>query len=200
MELKEHAINLIKNNIKYRKGFLGKGTEISTDILEMDKTSIDSTYLTEVAEQYGLIGNKILNTEIEKTSSDFHKGFLSGWFDADGSVTGIQEKGISVRLWSTILSNLEIAQRMLLRIGIVSTIYDNRIEAGYREMPDGKGGSKEYLCKSGHELVISNENVIVFRDVVGFFDSEKTNKLNILINSYKRTPNRERFVVKINEI
>ena len=200
MELKEHAVKLVKNNIKYREGFLGKGTETSVDILERDKTSFDSTYLTKEAEKYNLKSDKILYPEIEKTSSDFYKGFLSGWFDADGTVSGTQKKGVSVRLWSTILSNLQVAQRMLLRIGIVSTIYENRSEAGYKKMPDGKGGSKEYLCKSGHELVISNENIIIFRNIVGFFDNEKSNKLNNLINSYGRKLNRERFVVKIKEI
>lgn len=200
MKLRENAINLIKRNIEYRKGFLGNGKENSLEILEKDRTHIDSTYLTKEAKQYGLTENKILGSEIEKTSSDFHKGFLSGWFDADGSVMGTQEKGISVRLSSVILSNLQVAQRMLLRIGIVSTIYENRKDAGYRYLPDGKGGKKEYFCQAGHELVIGKENVIVFRDIVGFFDSEKTNKLNNLINSYKRTPYRERFAFKIKEI
>ena len=200
LELKEHAIDLVKKNIKYREGFLGKGSETSCDILEKDKTSFDSTYLAETAKEYNLKGDKILNPEIEMTSSDFYKGFLSGWFDADGTVSGTQEKGLSVRLWSVILDNLYVAQRMLARVGIISTVYKNRKDAGYRLLPDGKGGEKEYWCKDSHELVISNDNVIKFKDIIGFFDENKTEKLKSSIDNYKRTPNRERFIVKIKSI
>ena len=200
MELKEHAIALIKNNIEYRDGFLGNGSNQSVDILKRDKTNISSTYLTPIAEEYGIKGDKKLQPEIEKTSSDFYAGFLSGWFDADGTVIGDLKKGISVRLSSSILENLFIAQRMLARLGIISTVYQNRKEAGYKLMPDGKGGEKEYWCKSSHELAISVDNILKFKNIIGFFDRDKTKKLNDLMNLYKRAHNKEKFVVKIKEI
>ena len=46
--------------------------------------------------------------------------------DADGSVQGLQDKAVCVRLTQVDGSTLEAAQRMLLRLGIGSTIYRNR--------------------------------------------------------------------------
>jgi ribonucleoside-diphosphate reductase alpha chain len=54
----------------------------------------------------------------------------AGLFDADGSVQGTQEKGLSVRLTQADAAALEAAQRMLLRLGIASTIYRDRRPAG----------------------------------------------------------------------
>jgi hypothetical protein len=47
------------------------------------------------------------------------------------------EKGINVRLSSSVLENLEVAQRMLLKLGIFGTIYKNRRREQFKEMPDG---------------------------------------------------------------
>ncbi len=68
-------------------------------------------------------GNKRITPDIERCSSDFTRAFLRGLFDADGSVQGTQAKGVSVRLAQCDLGNLEAVQRMLQRLGIVSTIY-----------------------------------------------------------------------------
>ncbi len=157
--------------------------------------------ITEIAKDLDVVqGNKIITDEIEKSSSDFYKGFIKGMFDADGSVQGTQEKGISVRLAQSNLKNLEAMQRMLMRLGINSKIYKNRREAGQKMLPDGKGGEKLYDVKAEHELVISKENLIKFNDVVGFNNIEKQNKLNDLIQDFKREPNRERFVSQVKSI
>ncbi|MCZ2207958.1 hypothetical protein, partial [Cylindrospermopsis raciborskii] len=67
---------------------------------------------------------------------------------------------------------------MLARLGIISTIYQER----------------------PNELVISNDNIYVFQDIIGFQKPDKANRLNKLISGYKRKLNHERFVVKIKEI
>ena len=46
-------------------------------------------------------GAKRITDAIEPASSDFYRGLLRGLFDADGSVQGSQEKGVSVRLTQT---------------------------------------------------------------------------------------------------
>ena len=99
---------------------------------------------------------------MERTSSDFYQGFLRGLFDADGSVQGTQEKGVSVRLAQSDLATLEAVQRMLLRLGISSTLYRDRREAGSRLPPDGRGGRAEYATQAQHELVVSGENLARF--------------------------------------
>ena len=79
-------------------------------------------------------GNKRFTAAMETGSSDFYRGVLRGMFDADGSVQGSQEKGVSVRLTQIDLGNLEAVQRMLQRLGIISTIYQNRRPGGMKDI------------------------------------------------------------------
>lgn len=100
---------------------------------------IHSTGLAKLAAKFGMApGQKQMTAALEATSFDFHRGFLCGLFDADGSVQGGQEKGVSVRLSQSNLDTLKAVQRMLARLGIVSVIYENRRPAGYRLLPDSK--------------------------------------------------------------
>ncbi len=145
-------------------------------------------------------GNKTITPALEKTSSTFYQGFLRGLFDADGSVQGTQEKGVSVRLAQSNEALLEATQRMLLRLGIASRIYKNRRDAGMRPMPDGKGGTKEYFTQANHELVISGDNLPVFAEHIGFADTIKVQALSLKLKNYKRALNRERFVAEIESI
>jgi ribonucleoside-diphosphate reductase alpha chain len=144
--------------------------------------------------------NKRFTSAIEQASSDFYRGVLRGMFDADGSVQGSQDKGISVRLTQIDLGNLQALQRMLQRLGIISTIYKNRRPAGLKSLPDGKGGSKEYDCQALHELIISGENLGRFASLIGFADSNKMDKLNSLLADYQRKPNAERFVSTVQSL
>lgn len=162
---------------------------------------ISSTGLTEIASAYGITAdNKTITSEIEETSSEFYSGFLRGLFDADGTVLGMQEKGVSVRLAQSNLPLLQAAQRMLLRLGIASSIYQERRPAGYRELPNGQGGTQEYWTKAQHELVISNDNLFMFQERIGFSDPEKAAKLADKLAAYRRQPNRERFAARIKSI
>ncbi len=137
---------------------------------------------------------------IELASAPFYRGFLRGFFDTDGSVQGTQEKGVSVRLAQSDLETLECVQRMLLRLGIVSTIYADRRLAGLMSLPDGRGGFREYPTRAQHELAIANDNLIRFADLVGFSDSDKRARLAESLGAYRRTANRERFWVTIDEV
>ncbi len=142
-------------------------------------------------------GHKSITSAIEKTSSAFHRGFLSGLFDADGSVQGSQAKGVSVRLAQSSLQDLQAAQRMLLRLGIASTIYQNRRLAGHTMLPDGRGGYRQYRVKAQHELCISGANLERFAEQVGFGDTAKKSRLDELRQAYRRNPNRERFLATV---
>lgn len=158
-----------------------------------DRVRLSSKNLKALAYKYNLL-SKNIGSKVEKSSSEFYKGFLCGWFDADGSPQGNLKKGASVRLSSVKLNNLKAAQRMLSRLGIISTIYENRADAGMRPLPDGSGGTKKYFCQATHELVISKDNIGVFSKLIGFKDRNKKERLNDILDSYSRTPNRERFV------
>ena len=60
-------------------------------------------------------GHKNLTPAIERAGSDFTRGLLRGLFDADGSVQGTQDKGVSVRLAQSDGALLQAAQRLLQR-------------------------------------------------------------------------------------
>ncbi|MEX0682352.1 MAG: LAGLIDADG family homing endonuclease [Dehalococcoidia bacterium] len=145
-------------------------------------------------------GNKTITADVERQSSSFYRGFLRGFFDCDGSVQGTQPKGVSVRLSQSDLAALQAVQRMLLRLGINSRIYQNRRLAGERMMPDGRGGSRLYPHKAQHELVIAGENLSRFAEVVGFEHTTKRERLDALLAQYRRTLNRERFVATVKSI
>lgn len=152
--------------------------------------------LADLAREYGVVpGNKVITPAMERESESFAAGVLSGLFDADGCV--LQAKGASVRLAQSNMDTLVAAQRMLLRLGIASSIYENRRDAGFRLMPDGHGGEGEYWCQASHELSVSRDNIFRFAEVVGFSSPDKTAKVGQILGSYVRTPNRERFVARV---
>ena len=157
--------------------------------------------LTELARELGLRpGAKHITPAIEQTSSEFHRGFLRGLFDADGSVQGCQAKGVSVRLAQSDLPRLQAAQRMLLRLGIASRLYDHRRQAGSSLPHDGKGGPQNYSAQAQHELVISGENLLRFQQLIGFADCHRSARLAQLLRRHQRTLNRERFTARVESV
>ncbi len=141
--------------------------------------------------------HKTITPKMEAGSSDFCRALLRGLFDADGSVQGTQDKGVSVRLTQADESLLKAVQRMLLRLGIASTLYRQRRPAGLALLPDGKGGRREYPQQAIHEIVISGDNLGVFAEHIGFADSAKSERLAALLAGYKRQFNRERFAATV---
>lgn len=189
IEMRQYALDLMKQSLPNSRSDLGSGSlECKTD-----KILFHSSLLKKLANTYDIYHDKKLSPNIEKTSKEFYIGFLRGWFDADGTVIGNQNKGISIRLCSVIYDNLIIAQRMLQKLGIYSKIYKNRKDAGYKLMPDGHGGQKEYYCQSIHELVIARKSIINYKNIVGFADQNKLNKLINLIDKYQRIYNNKWF-------
>ena len=156
--------------------------------------------LRDLAEEYGIVvGNKQVTSDIEKTSYDFHIGYLRGLFDTDGTVVGNLEKGASIRLWQNDITSLYAAQRMLQRLGIASTIYTNRKPSGTKKLPNGNGGYSDYNTTVGNELVISKDNMLIFSELIGFASVTKQNKLESILKKYTRSVNRERFVATVVE-
>jgi ribonucleoside-diphosphate reductase alpha chain len=143
---------------------------------------------------------KHVTPAIERRSSAFHTAFLRGLFDGDGSVQGGQEKGVSVRLAQSRMDTLLAAQRMLLRLGIASTLYAERRPAGASRLPDGRGGTRSYSVQVQHQLVIADNNLAVFAERVGFADSDKAARLEAALAGYRRGLNREPFVAAVRAV
>lgn len=183
--------------LPHRNDFQG----LNKAIEERKEHRLQMAALRDLASKYEIFpGNKRITENLEKTSYDFHRGFLRGIFDADGTVVGSQEKGVSVRLWQKDAEGLKIIQRMLARLGIASTIYLDRKPMEIKEMPDGKGGTREYTVQVGYELVISRDNLSVFFEVVGFSNSKKHELLKQKLDEYKQAMDRERFTATVIEI
>ncbi|HEX4534986.1 MAG TPA: LAGLIDADG family homing endonuclease [Rhizomicrobium sp.] len=154
--------------------------------------------LKRLAHEHGMApGAKRIAPEIERRSSAFACAFLRGLFDADGSVQGNQNKGVSVRLSQSDLATLEAAQRMLLRLGIASAIYAECRPEGLRLLPNGKGGSAPYKTRAQHELVVSGANLAAYAERIGFSDTAKSLRLKSALESHKRSLNRERFAATV---
>jgi ribonucleotide reductase, class II len=198
VEMKEFALSLVND--------LPKPPEYLHDLKGTYHTAnkyfqVSSASLAKLASTFGVVHkHKKVTPEIEQASYDFYCGFLRGIFDADGSVQGNHEKGISIRLAQSDLPVLEATQRMLLRIGIASKICKNRRTEGFRMLPNSERIPSEYFCKAQHELIISKDNIQVFQQVVGFREPKKAELLESLLSGYGRNLNRERFSVKIESI
>ena len=176
--------------------------KVSSDLTSKDegKITISSRELNDIVSVYLSSTGKELLPAIEKTSSDFYRGFLQGFFDANGTVLKSTKRGRSVRLSQSNLGRLYVAQRMLARMGITSTIYRDRREAGIRLLPDGNGGFKKYACKADHELCINKDNMLRFYERIGFADPNKQEALEECLSTLVRKPYRDDFEAAIKSI
>jgi ribonucleotide reductase, class II len=130
-------------------------------------------------------------------SWDYLAGLVAGYFDADGTVIFNPKKGSSLRICSSQLENLENIQIVLNAFGIYSKIYKDRRVAGYYKLPDGSGGLAEFWCEATHDLVISCDNIQRFERFIPIKNKSKISKLNDIVESYRRTPNRTSFTDKL---
>jgi ribonucleoside-diphosphate reductase alpha chain len=191
------AVEAAAASLQHRADFRG----FQRPVAGRGEARLSSAALRDLAFSLGMTpGNKVITPAMERQSSDFTEGLLGGLFDADGSPQGSQEKGVSMRLSQSNEALLRTAQRMLLRLGIASVLYCERRPAALRSLPDGRGGSRDYPTLAQHELVISGDNLHVFAERIGFQDTDKASKLGQLLASYKRTPNRERFVATVDAL
>jgi ribonucleotide reductase alpha subunit len=170
-----------------------------TDIDERDEARVASHRLRIWAEQFGITKSKkhFVPDAVFAGSEAMQKGFLQALFTADGQVNDGGEKGCSVRLSSSHLPLLKDVQRLLLNFGVASRIYENRRTGGYRLMPDGKGGSKEYFYQPQHDLAISKSNLIRFAGEIGFLTEAKQIKLADYLNRMVRGPYEEPFLATV---
>lgn len=180
---------------------LGKRLEFVNWTLARKEHHVVLSAAKKLALELGIAsGAKTITKEIEEASSDFYKGFLRGLFDANGSVEDSPQKGVHLRLSEADLSFLEAVQRMLLRLGIVSVISQNRRLEKSKDRSESRRNKTAYPVKSGHELVIRGENVLQFAQLIDFGDSDKSDRLQQLLSSYKKTLKKERFVAQVDSI
>ncbi len=132
-----------------------------------DVVSLRSPYLEELRLKYVGELTKKIPAEIEEASSDFYCGFISALFDTDGDVSNNRTLHFS----QSNLQIVEAVQRMLLRLGIVSSINKSR-DAGEMVIL-----GRRVQCKTKYLLSIGRENIIIFNRRVGFQHNEKKSKI-----------------------
>lgn len=153
--------------------------------------SLASTFLNDWGLDYK---EKKITNRMLQASSGFYKGFLSGLFDADGHVENRDGQGLNVRLSSVSREMLETVQRMLLQLGIRSSIYTGH-PARTKEMPGGV-----YECRPTWRLVISSSDTREFHNRIGFAHIAKNEKLDSGINSMTRGFNDQPWIVRFESL
>lgn len=186
IELILQRIKTLGGDVKYDKIRHGCVTESRNKICTQSKQlynkclyEYDMNIDTKLFSDLGF--QKILSKSIS-----FKTGLIRGLFDSDGSPQGTFEKGFSIRLSSTRIQYIKLAQLILLSLGIYSKIYVNRKIAGKSLLPDGKGGMAYYQTKPCHELVITKDNIPRFKNFIGFDNPNKKQKLNEIILSVSK--------------
>ncbi len=162
-------------------------------------TTIRSVALSEYVDQYLERGTKRPLASIYREGQQFQIGFLQGLFDTDGSVFGTPEKGRALRLSQANRETLVFVQNLLLEFGIAARLYF-REKARVKEMPDGKGGTKGYLCKPMWELHVGRDNIYWFYRQIGLNKSSKLDRLHQFISSGLREPYREFFITRVRSV
>ncbi|MGE5374881.1 MAG: ribonucleotide reductase N-terminal alpha domain-containing protein [Bacteroidota bacterium] len=170
-----------------------------TNVEDRDEARIASDRLRVWVAQFGITEEKkhVVPAAVFAGSEAIQRGFLQALFTADGQVNDGGEKGCSVRLSASHLFLLKDVQKLLLNFGIASRIYENRRSAGYRPMPDGKGGTKEYFHQPQHDLAISKINLIRFANEIGFLTETKQNRLADYLSRMVRGPYEESFAATV---
>ena len=169
------------------------------EVKERDEARVASDRFRDWAAHHGITEEKkhLVPADVFAGSESIQRGFLQALFTADGQVNEGGEKGCSARLSSSHLSLLKDVQRLLLNFGIASRIYENRRLAGYKPMPDGKGGTKEYFHQPQHDLAISKSNLIRFANEIGFLTEAKQTKLVDYLSRMVRGPYEESFLATV---
>jgi hypothetical protein len=163
-----------------------------------DYSVLSSVKLLDFAEQKGCLTNgKSLTKQACVGSWSYLSGLVAGYFDGDGTVSFNPEKGSSLRIWSTSVSNLQQLQIILNAFGIWSSIYKDRMSGGPRMLPDGQGGLKEYHCQDAHELCISCDNIERFLEIIPIRNKAKLKLAEQIVASRRRLPNRTHFIDRL---
>jgi len=172
-----------------RQGAVGYGGEMQNNMAELalatgHRVLQKNQYLESQRDQllalagrYGLsVHDKTITPQMERASYEFYRGFLQGLFDADGRVQDHHLQGVSIRLVQRNRLQLQAVQRMLLRLGIVASLYP---------------------CQAEYELVIRNDNVWEFQRLIGFAEPHKSEHLHTLLSDAQGNWNRERFTAVV---
>ena len=171
-------------------------------VAERNETRVQSSRLREIAEEYGLVDEKLMVPEpVLRGSEEMQRGFLQALFTADGTVLDQAKSRRDTRLTSVSLDLLRDVQRLLVNFGIFSRIYQDRKRGkDVALLPDGKGGMKEYPVRPYHDLCVTGESLVRYAKEIGFLSTAKNAALQSAVGGYSRGPFREKFVARVQSV
>ena len=150
--------------------------------------SVFSNGFFDIIQKWGIKrGSKTFNKQIESSSYEFYQGVIGGFFDADGCFWGNSRMGVNAEFSQNNLECLQILQRMLSRMGIVSKINHSNKHQTHSLLPDGKGGNKLYPYGPQYSLRISGRYMVErFIGIIHIKSPTKLNKIQNILNQYKK--------------
>lgn len=143
----KNHIDLYGEKILLTKHLKGNLVGTYSEVQDKHRFSVDNKY-----KKFFVPFEYSLNSKIR---------WLEGLFDADGVVcrNGSNESLQLTSINHTFIKNLHL---MLQTIGVDSKI-GKVFDAGFRKMPDGKGGLADYFCKDSYRIVISSSSLSILK-------------------------------------
>lgn len=180
VEASRDTINEIKTSMGGSKASIGEPVEVQ-DTATSVKVVTGCKYIVNLFKRWAVLDEKSIGKrftdEIYRLDRDSMAAVLRGLFTADGTVANYGEKSQYVSLDSTSLELLKQVQKILLSFDIKAKIYPNRRDGNLTaELPDGRGGLKEYDVNEMHSLRISRSSRIVFEREIGFHPTSHKNE------------------------
>lgn len=123
-----------------------------------DRASLSSASIAQIFAGFGLVPGAKTGVPDFIWSSDRQTqgAYLSGIYQMDGSLSVSKKyKTASIELTSVDHKFIQDVQLLLLNAGVSGRIYDGA-KAGFKNLPDGNGGYKEYWCQATKRIFIQN--------------------------------------------
>lgn len=98
-----------------------------------------------------------------EASLTYRLDWLAGILDSDGVVTR-DKNGSGFQIASVEHEFLDNLRLMLTTMGVRAKVV-HASDAGYKPMPDGRGGSKDYFCQASRRILIGNSDAYRLMDL-----------------------------------
>ncbi|WKB79671.1 LAGLIDADG family homing endonuclease [Bacillus glycinifermentans] len=184
----KHKINRVyKHNTSFTPKF------VAADPEKQDLLYMSSTVLFDILNKYGM--TKETKTRVPEflyqADKETQAAYLSGLFQTDGCVNANHKaKALTIELTSVDFESLQDVQKLLINMGVYTTIYTNN-KRSQELLPDGRGGSKLYKVKPTHKLSIQDRaSRELFMSIVDLkeYDKYKFNMLTETLQAKSRKP------------
>eukprot|EP01025_Chloroclados_australasicus_P031879 TRINITY_DN32273_c0_g2_i1.p1 TRINITY_DN32273_c0_g2~~TRINITY_DN32273_c0_g2_i1.p1 ORF type:complete len:488 (+),score=-7.73 TRINITY_DN32273_c0_g2_i1:97-1464(+) len=155
---------------------------------------VESVKIARLCQDIIKVKSKCIQPQLEKLEFSFHRGFIQGYFAADGTIN-ISKTNFHVSLTSIHMQKLQAVQRILQRNGIMSSIFKSQNE-NTRVFHQ-----KTYKTQKAYQLNIYSVSMINFSNIFGFGCTRKNHLLQQLLeqkgNKVRR--HRQHFTTEFKE-